>query len=635
MNRLTRSLALGIAAVVISGTLDHCPAATPPLRDFGYGHMRTDRTIQLAVILVNFTNQPVADTVAFPYPMGDALVGTDYPGAERYYSNWFFAVSGAANPTVNGYFFEASNGRMGCGMAGLTMLTLDTNLNYGSLAARVGAGPTADRLYASNFLWLAASKPSFATVTNCDANRDRWITSDECTLVLLTNDRSLAGGGQRGPYELALPNSSIRWFSEFTFQHAGDGNLAVVCHELVHVMQGDYSRDIYGPDKDLSYGYTVMSGGSLIVHPDAWHKMQIAWCEPRIQSMREGALLTLPAAQLMRTNGPVILYDPADPQRNTKEFFILEYRTSSISADSGYDQNVPKAGLVIWHMRHNSDKNPVEYTQTYFPNAERDWRRCENCQGLFFADGTDRPCPSGNAGHQAVSGHICLPYNDPSAGGVSGWRWCTKCSQLFYLPNVATSVCQAGGRHVGGTGDYHLRLDTDPEALGHRGWWHCSKCQCLVRGGGACAAGGTHAKLGTANYTVLWWQELPAIMTAGSPDLARGRGSAWGSGETTPLLRYYDGAESRARLVVRPFKSGADQITVELQTDFDTWVDFGHLGTETGSFDLPFNTFTEGVNTVYPGGNLHIKTGSSSETGTVTKAMKIETYNGPVSIGRK
>ncbi|MCB1128375.1 MAG: hypothetical protein KDM81_17910, partial [Verrucomicrobiae bacterium] len=112
--------------------------AQPNLTDFGYANMRTDRVLHLAVILVNFTNTPVSTNVALPYVMGSTPVGTNYAVAERWYTNWFLAVNDSSNPTVNGYLHEASNGRMGCRLAGLTMLTLDTNLTYAGVAARVG-----------------------------------------------------------------------------------------------------------------------------------------------------------------------------------------------------------------------------------------------------------------------------------------------------------------------------------------------------------------------------------------------------------------------------------------------------------------------------------------------------------------
>jgi M6 family metalloprotease-like protein len=612
--------------------------AQPTLADFGYANMRTDRTVHLAVILVNFTNTPVAEGVASPYVMGTTQVGTNYAAAEQYYTNWFLRVSGNTNPTVNGYLDEVSLGRTSCRLAGMTMLTLSTNLNYSAVAARAGgAGALADQLYASNFLWLAASKANFATITNRDLDHSGTITDAECSLILLSNDETI-GGGTRFPGSLPLPNTSIRWHTAFTFQNVADTPLNVVNHELVHVLQGTHNRDIYGPGGYVSDGFTIMGGGRQIVHPDAWHKLQLAWSEPRTQSMRQRVLLQLPAPQLMQSNSSVILYDPMNPDRNTTEFFILEYRTrTTTTAGSGYDWEVGDGtpGLVIWHIRQNTNKDPVEYTQTVYPLAEREWRECSHCRGLFNTSGSNLECPSTNGVHVARDSNICLPRRSAGSGGVAGWRRCAECSQLFYEPNISASVCAEGGPHVAVIGDYLLRLNSDPEALGKRDWWHCGKCQCLVVNAGVCPAGGSHVQAaGTELYTLFWWTGLPAIMTAGAPDLARGRGIAWGAGSITPPLRYFDGSQSLTRLRVLPFTPGADHILVEVLPNQDIWVDFSYSGTEDGSFDRPFHQLSAGVSAVAVEGNLFIKFGYSPLPIHITKPMRIQSHGGPALIGR-
>lgn len=65
------------------------------------------------------------------------------------------------------------------------------------------------------------------------------------------------------------------------------------------------------------------------------------------------------------------------------------------------------------------------------------------------------------------------------------------------------------------------------------------------------------------------------------------------------------------------------------------WVDFAYGGFpfELGWFDFPWNTLTEGVNAVTPGGTLAIKAGSKKETITITKAMEIIAVGGTVTIG--
>ena len=64
------------------------------------------------------------------------------------------------------------------------------------------------------------------------------------------------------------------------------------------------------------------------------------------------------------------------------------------------------------------------------------------------------------------------------------------------------------------------------------------------------------------------------------------------------------------------------------------WIDFNYAGVESGGFSTPYNTLAEGVNAASAGCILHLKTGSSAETLTISKQLVLETYNGPVTIGQ-
>lgn len=66
----------------------------------------------------------------------------------------------------------------------------------------------------------------------------------------------------------------------------------------------------------------------------------------------------------------------------------------------------------------------------------------------------------------------------------------------------------------------------------------------------------------------------------------------------------------------------------------DLWVDFAGGGDfETGSPYFPYDTLAEGVDAVDEGGTVHIYSGDSSETMTLTKAMRIEASGGTVRVG--
>ena len=104
--------------------------------------------------------------------------------------------------------------------------------------------------------------------------------------------------------------------------------------------------------------------------------------------------------------------------------------------------------------------------------AQRNWRWCQKCQGLWYSASTVNPggvCPAGGTHSKASSGDYAL-FGDPD-GSFSAtvqaqhhWRWCQKCQGLWY--SVATvntdGVCPAGGKHSkAGSGDYALMGDSD------------------------------------------------------------------------------------------------------------------------------------------------------------------------------
>ena len=64
------------------------------------------------------------------------------------------------------------------------------------------------------------------------------------------------------------------------------------------------------------------------------------------------------------------------------------------------------------------------------------------------------------------------------------------------------------------------------------------------------------------------------------------------------------------------------------------WVDFAHLGPEAGSFWSPYSALSNGGSSVAPGGVISIKSGSSSETITISKALTLVARGGDVIIGQ-
>ena len=54
---------------------------------------------------------------------------------------------------------------------------------------------------------------------------------------------------------------------------------------------------------------------------------------------------------------------------------------------------------------------------------------------------------------------------------------------------------------------------------------------------------------------------------------------------------------------------------------------------ETGEFNTPFNTLGEAVSFARTGSNIRVRAGVGHETLTINKALRIESYGGPVTIG--
>jgi hypothetical protein len=336
----------------------------------------------------------------------------------------------------------------------------------------------------------------------------------------------------------------------------------------------------------------------------------------------------------------LLLYDP---QRGTNEFFLLEYRTTHYGK---YERDLCGQGLVLWHVLQ-ANLAPRVYADVVYPQAEPGWRRCQLCQALVRGEGQCGTCPSTNAVNGLHSLHVDnhgLVTNNPAAPGQSAWRQCAKCLSLFYGPHQDQSDCPAGGRHEASNSPNYTLIYDNPEAVGHWHWRRCQKCEGLYFGSNentsVCPVSGCHESIG-GEYTLpaLWAQvtvmnEGPSSLPGSETNFWTGGANPWTGGTTTPYLRWYDGTPTGVRIAVRPFNEGAQSITIEILSEYDTWVDFNYTGTEDGTFGQPWNTFAEGVAAAGHGGTIHVKTGRSAETARVTKHLFIQAYNGPVTIGR-
>ncbi len=117
------------------------------------------------------------------------------------------------------------------------------------------------------------------------------------------------------------------------------------------------------------------------------------------------------------------------------------------------------------------------------------WRWCNKCAVMFWAgtDGGDvGVCPTGGVHTSIGSSDYALVMDVPTAPGQHNWRWCNKCSTLFWAgPDVLEDigVCPMGGTHTSaGSSDYALVMDV-PGAAGQHNWRWCHKCSDLFWAG--------------------------------------------------------------------------------------------------------------------------------------------------------
>jgi M6 family metalloprotease-like protein len=335
-------------------------SAQPSLADFGYQTMRVNGQLAagprpLVVVLIRFDSM-------------------DFPPA--YFEDYFLTnIFDPLGPhTVNGYMLENSNGRFYWSRSShpgvIRPHPLPDSENYGPTLVRAGGQPGAnnppairdltDLLFHSNLV-ARTMMSGLVDFRQFDGDANSVITGDELHLLFILPDTNSANGAARSPGRVQPPGFSYALHLESDCGVNVRSPFDMLTHELIHTLG---AIDLYHPNPPAAANaaLTLMGPNSGVLdfrqtfHLDPWHKLRLGWCEPRIRSIRDGGVEALFAAQMIRPDGQVILYDPA---RGTGEYFILEYRTSESPNGPGYDRNVAGNGLVIWHVQHDGNYNPL------------------------------------------------------------------------------------------------------------------------------------------------------------------------------------------------------------------------------------------------------------------------------------
>jgi hypothetical protein len=144
------------------------------------------------------------------------------------------------------------------------------------------------------------------------------------------------------------------------------------------------------------------------------------------------------------------------------------------------------------------------YAQT---GDQPDWRFCNKCSVMFF-DGYPNNKGRCQAGGAHVSqGFRFLMHYDPAKGDAGrrqyDWRFCGKCSGMFFDGYPAKGRCPAGASHSAAGWMFGL-VHQAPTGWQQNAWRGCNKCSALFYDGypkkGACTAGGGHVAQGYTFY---------------------------------------------------------------------------------------------------------------------------------------
>ncbi len=199
-----------------------------------------------------------------------------------------------------------------------------------------------------------------------------------------------------------------------------------------------------------------------------------------------------------------------------------------------------------------------------------------------------------------------------------------------------SAVTDVGGNYLIGTlppGQYLVRADPPSGVfyeLTYYGQAAAAADATLVGLAGGNAA--TNVNIALPNASATLREQFHALDTAGNGD---GRLSLAEARVALPALTSLkfdswdgnnDGFLSLDELIASSTGSSGGLAAV--------WVDGSHMGSEMGTFDLPFNTLEEGELALTPGGTLHMVTGAYAETLRIARPMRVLRSGGPVVVGR-
>jgi hypothetical protein len=150
--------------------------------------------------------------------------------------------------------------------------------------------------------------------------------------------------------------------------------------------------------------------------------------------------------------------------------------------------------------------------------AQGSWRWCGRCSALFYGPHQSSSICPGADHHSFGSNWLYIvPYDEP-AGTLNPqprWYWCGQCKGLFHTDNIAYTfggVCPKPGHpaHQAGQGSFQYSVYYATPSLGQPNWAYCRVCYGLFwlqppyLAYGECPAGGLHDGSNTYNYDLAY-----------------------------------------------------------------------------------------------------------------------------------
>lgn len=109
------------------------------------------------------------------------------------------------------------------------------------------------------------------------------------------------------------------------------------------------------------------------------------------------------------------------------------------------------------------------------------WRFCVKCSAMFYNGFDGRgSCPSDGQAHAPAGWNFQLPHEGPETDRVQrNWQFCRKCFAMHWSP-AKDQVCNLGGRHdPTGSWTFVLPHGSPETPLEQTGWRFCVKCSNL------------------------------------------------------------------------------------------------------------------------------------------------------------